>query len=155
MGGIGQGTRCPKDASSKGHVVQWSHCPRDGNLKLFVQGHLDQGHSVTSWGKVVEVNSEVFFANSSSMAGYQPTLTYCGQSLAGQPDISDTLLDGCIYSNIRIHIYHSYHILYIAARHMSNKCLITAHADPKQKNETNALDSCPKIMIIWLCVCIS
>ncbi len=56
----------------------------------------------------VEVNSEVFFANSSSMAGYQPTLTYCGQSLAGQPDISDTLLDRDVF-NICKHIYQTYH----------------------------------------------
>ncbi len=151
---ICQGTGCPKDATSKRRVVQWSHCTRDETSEIFRSGTPRSGafYDMMVWS--VEVNNVFFFANSSSMAGYQPTLTYCGQSLAGQPDISDTLLDRDVF-NILIHIYHSYYIYCITARHTSNKRLITAHADPIQKNENNALDRCPKIMSIWLCVCIS
>ncbi len=36
-------------------------------------------------------------------------------------------------------------ILDITVRNTSNKGLITAHADPIQKHETNALNSCQKL----------
>ncbi len=154
MGGIGQGTRCPKDASSKGHVVQWSHCPRDGTSKTFRSGKPRSGtlHHAMVWS--VELNSVVFFANSSSMARSQPTLTYCGQSLlAGRPDIPDTLLDRDV--NIRIHTVFTTRTIHKCQTYQQQTPIITTHADPIQKNETNALDSCPKIMSIWLCVCSS
>jgi hypothetical protein len=59
VGTLRSGTRRPKDASSKRHVAQGTCCPRNAlskgrivqgakHAKLFVQGHIDWGHFIAS-----------------------------------------------------------------------------------------------------------
>ncbi len=100
----------------------------------------------------VDLNSEVFFAYSSSMAGYQPTLTYCGQSLAAQPDIPDTLLDRCTVFNTRLHINHSY---LTDLRLTSAHKLFGSHVWGRDPGPGLLSKKAPQIMIIWLCMCMS